>query len=177
MLKSGFAALDGALEMGSMTYSNFSESIHQLAGQLGVAMSTAKDRDRAALERVRLALRAYQDAATFWREHIRFFSDSDNVAAYQAMPMKQVGLEWMISEYQLTAVKSDFWGIDRGVKLSHALERILGAGKERASAAFLAMAPATRMQPISVDRPVAVPPNAAGKECPPEALNCSWGGK
>lgn len=131
-----FIGLDGTIAAGALSHSSYQATLVDVTKEVALFEHRAPDR----LEQARLlaaSLDAHQDALRFWGESIRFYSRRDNALAYAGgLPMKMLGLEWMIGKYSLPTQKSDIWGINQGVERGAGLRAIWAEAKRRSDEAF-----------------------------------------
>ena len=111
-----FVGLQGSLSSG-MSLLSYQAALQDVARELAIYKRDAPPAANAGVVKLQEALDTYGDAATFWRAEIGFYAYRDNAIAYGGgLPMKMVGLEWMLSKYNnMPTRKSDIWGINVGV--------------------------------------------------------------
>lgn len=131
-----FIGLDGAIAAGTLSHNSYQAMLLDVSREVALFEKRAPDRhDQARLLASSLAM--HQDALRFWGEWISFYSHRGNSMAYGGgLPMKIVGLEWMISRYALPTQKSDIWGINQGVQQGVGLRAIWSAAARESEEAF-----------------------------------------
>lgn len=131
-----FVGLGGAIVAGALSHDSYQAMLVEVSKEIALFERRAPDRqDQARM--LAASLDAHQDALRFWGEWIRFYSRRGNDLAYSGgLPMKMVGIESMISKYNLPTQKSDVWGINQGVERSSGLRAIWAEARRKSEEAF-----------------------------------------
>jgi hypothetical protein len=110
-----FVGLQGGIDSG-MSYRAYQSAIVDVARELAIFARDAAPEHAAGVHRLQTALDTYGDAGTFWVRAIEFYARRGNDIAYSGgLPMKLVGIEWMIGKHSLPTRNSDIWGLNAGV--------------------------------------------------------------
>jgi hypothetical protein len=127
-LKRAFTAISAATTTG-VSLVQYAPMIQAAATEVALARdAAASDAERQALDLYERAIDAYRDAATFWQRDIEFYARSDNRLAYGGgLPVDMVGVGHLVGKWNLSAGRSDIWGINRGVPRSYALSTMWAA--------------------------------------------------
>lgn len=114
-LRRNLIGLQGSLDTG-VNLVNYLAAVNEIARELAIFEREAPKSDSLALLKLREALDTYADAGKFWKEDSSFFAVRSNSNAYfGGLPMRLVGLEWMIDKHALQTRNADLFGIFRGV--------------------------------------------------------------
>lgn len=135
-LEKAFTELEGAITSG-VSYNEYQKLVIEVGKQLAVFEKSASATQPGVLQKLQLSLKAYIDAGSFWRKHISYFSGIPLTDRPGGLPMAEVGLEWMIGEYNLPNQRSYLWLLDtKGVKLRDGLYTIWARAAELNVAGF-----------------------------------------
>lgn len=128
-LERAFGALQAGIDVG-MSYRDYQTSVLDLAKSLAAFKQQMPNIPTALFDE---ALGAYSDAGMFWLRSIEFYSRRGNDLAYSGgLPVSMNGLDWLVPKYGLATVKSDIWGIERGLPVQPTTSQIWAIAKTKA---------------------------------------------
>lgn len=131
-----FTGLDGAIAAGALSHNSYQALLLDVSKEVAIFEKRAPERQEQA-RMLSSSLAAHHDALRFWGEWISFYARRGNGMSYPGgLPMKMVGLDWMIAKYNLPTQKSDVWGINQGVQQGVGMRAIWDAASRESAAAF-----------------------------------------
>lgn len=137
-----FSGMEASLNVG-ISYNNYQIAVLDLAKAVAAFKQDLGEMGTAAAKLFESAVEAYSDAGTFWARSIEFYARRDNSIAYGGgLPVSMNGLDWLVSKYSLTTVKSDIWGIERGLPVQSTRSEIWRIAKQKTAMAIAAADPA-----------------------------------
>lgn len=135
-LKRAFSDMQASLEVG-ISYNNYQVAVLDLAKSLAAYKIDAGEEGSVNLPLFDAALEAYRDAGIFWERSISFYARRGNDLAYGGgLPVSLSGLDWIVGKYGLPTVKSDIWGLERGLPVQSTRIEIWRIAKAKADQGF-----------------------------------------
>lgn len=143
-----FSNMEASLNAG-ISYNNYQVAVLDLAKAVAAFKQDAKELE-AAGKLFDAAVEAYSDAGTFWAKSIEFYARRDNSISYAGgLPVSMNGLGWLESKYNLTTVKSDIFGIERGLPVQATRTELWRIAQLKTSQGKLAANPKTKDELVS----------------------------